>query len=564
MSMSDYRSLFLKSFCLVTGLFLLSGCNDNNNDGTASSENPQVSSVMPADSAAGVSPDTKITAAFAEDMLGTSISERTVRLSRNGTDVPAGVTFDGASNVVTLTPVLGLGLLGHYQFTLDAAIADLSGNALSSPVTSSFTVRDGVWGETATSFNFQERNSEDVQVATGTDGEAFAVWVTDNGNPVSSHYTPEEGWSLPADLDDGSYAAGKRHPQIAIDNEGNAIAVWQTYFNNGSYTLGSNRYTKAGGWGTAVTIGATPIHLVLSQQNEKALLGFDEQGNALVIRAGRNYSPPGGFLVLVNRYSKQDGSWGGETPIVSSGLLELRQAQFTITADGSAFATWVQAISSSDCAIQASRYAPGSGWTAAEIVGPGLCLSEPQIGMDEEGNAIVVWNQPSGPTPNIWANRYSAGEGWGTAQMIESDGEGTSRGPQVAVTPKGDALVVWRKNNGMSDRNRASRYSQQSDSWSQPENISAGDSDSVESPRLALDVDGNALAVWRRDINGKSEVRAGRYAVGSGWKAPLIITSDQAVPQTAVQVAVDSDGTGIVYWTRPLGSDSRIYSKRFD
>ena len=184
--------------------------------------------------------------------------------------------------------------------------------------------------------------------------------------------------------------------------------------------------------------------------------------------------------------------------------------------------------------------------------------------MDEEGNAIVVWNQPSGPTPNIWANRYSAGEGWGTAQMIESDGEGTSRGPQVAVTPKGDALVVWRKNNGMSDRNRASRYSQQSDSWSQPENISAGDSDSVESPRLALDVDGNALAVWRRDINGKSEVRAGRYAVGSGWKAPLIITSDQAVPQTAVQVAVDSDGTGIVYWTRPLGSDSRIYSKRFD
>jgi hypothetical protein len=564
MFMSDYRSLFLKSFCLVTGLFLLSGCKDNNHGGTASSESPQVSSVMPADSAAGVSPDATVTAAFAEDMLGTSISERTVRLSRNGSDVPAGATFDGASNVVTLTPVSELGLLGHYQFTLDAAIANLSGNALSSPVTSSFTVRDGVWGETATSFNFQERNSEDVQVATGTDGHAIAVWVTDNGNPVSSRYTPEEGWSSPVNLDGGGVFGGKRYPQIAIDNEGNAIAVWQTYVNNGSYSLSANRYTKADGWGAAVTIGNAPIYLNLSYHNEKARLGFDQQGNALVLRAGLNYGPPGGFQVLVNRYSKQGGSWGGETPIVSNGSLELRQAQFTITADGSAFATWVQESSSSDCAIQTSRYAPGSGWTAAEIVGPGLCVSEPQIGADDEGNAIVVWNQPSGPTPNIWANRYSAGEGWGTARMIESDGEGTSRGPQIAVTPKGDALVVWRKNNGMSDRNRASRYSQQSDSWSQPENISAGDNDSVESPRLALDVDGNALAVWRRDINGKPEVRAGRYAVGSGWEAPLTITSDQAVPQTAVQVAVDSAGTGTVYWTRPLSSDSRIYSKRFD
>lgn len=562
--MSDYRPLFLKSFCLVTGLFLLSGCNDNNSGGTASSESSQVSSVMPADSTAGVSPDTTVTAAFAEDMLGTSISERTVRLSRNGNDVPAGVTFDGASNVVTLTPDSRLGLLGHYQFTLDASIANLSGNALSSPVMSSFTVRDGVWDETATSFNIQETNT-DVQVATGNDGQAFAVWATANGNPVSSHYTPEEGWSSSVNLDGGGFSAVKRYPQIAIDNEGNAIAIWQTYVNNGSYSLSANRYTKDEGWGEAVTIGTAPIYLGLSQQNEKALLGFDEQGNALVIRAGKNYGPPGTYQVLANRYTKQSDSWSGETPIASNGSLKLLHTQFTITADGSAFATWVQESSSSVCAIQASRYAPGGGdWTDAEIVGPGLCASEPQIGADDEGNAIVVWNQPSGLTPNIWANRYSVGEEWGTARMIETDDEGASRGPQLAVTPKGDALVVWRKNNGMSDRNRASRYSQQSDSWSQPENISAGDSDSVESPRLALDVDGNALAVWERDVNGELEVRAARYAVDSGWKAPETISSDKSVPKNLVQIAVDSAGVGTAYWVQSLNSDSYIYSNRFD
>jgi hypothetical protein len=51
----------------------------------------------------------------------------------------------------------------------------------------------------------------------------------------------------------------------------------------------------------------------------------------------------------------------------------------------------------------------------------------PQIAFDASGNAIAVWVQ-RGRTPHsistnmassVWANRYVAGTGWGTAELVE-------------------------------------------------------------------------------------------------------------------------------------------------
>lgn len=561
--MSAYGKMLSTSACLMTGLLLLSGCKDSSDENTRSPEDtpPQVSEITPADNATGVSRDAVVTAKFSEDMLGTSVSDRTVHLSRTGSDVPASVTFDGASNVATLTPEKPLSLLGHYQLTLDAAVADLSGNELSSPVTSSFTVRDGAWGNTATPFNIQQPRSKfDVQVATDTDGNAIAAWVTAQNKPVSSRYTPEAGWSTPVDLYDNDYnLATAGTPRVAIDNEGNATAVWFTYYNNQGYYILSNRYTKGSGWGKAVKIDDDYVYPGVIR------LGFDEQGNALVIWSGR--SPTSIYRVRTNRYSQQSESWGDATTIAStSNSIDLNKPQIATTADGNGFAVWVQ-DNAGTCTIQVSRYsADNSVWSAAQNVGPGACSARPQIGADGAGNAIVAWEQIAGSVVSIQANRYLAGEGWGTAQEIESNVRGGTN-PQIAVTPKGDAVVVWRQPMPMDAGywNRASRYVQQSNIWSQPENIDAGNSDEIGYPQVALDVDGNALTLWLRVVNSKDEVRATRYVADSGWNAPVTISSENPVyTTTSLQIAVDSSGAGTAFWVQTPGSDSYIYRKRFD
>jgi hypothetical protein len=54
------------------------------------------------------------------------------------------------------------------------------------------------------------------------------------------------------------------------------------------------------------------------------------------------------------------------------------------------------------------------------------------------GNGIAVWRQGS----NIWANRYTAGSGWGTAELMDTD-SGTAEDPQIAMDSDGNAIAVW-------------------------------------------------------------------------------------------------------------------------
>lgn len=52
------------------------------------------------------------------------------------------------------------------------------------------------------------------------------------------------------------------------------------------------------------------------------------------------------------------------------------------------------------------------------------------------------------PSLPIWANRYTAGTGWGTAALIETDNAGNAYSPQIACDTAGNALAVWDQSDG--------------------------------------------------------------------------------------------------------------------
>ncbi|MAA64892.1 MAG: hypothetical protein CL581_08970 [Alteromonadaceae bacterium] len=114
---------------LATSFLMLSGCGGDDssaktadsptpNAATSDTVAPTVDAVQPADGTVDVERNVGILAQFSEDMLGTSIDDSSVRLSRNGSVIPATVNFDGSGNAVSLTPERPLALLGHYQLTL--------------------------------------------------------------------------------------------------------------------------------------------------------------------------------------------------------------------------------------------------------------------------------------------------------------------------------------------------------------------------------------------------------------------------------------------------------------
>ena len=82
----------------------------------------------------------------------------------------------------------------------------------------------------------------------------------------------------------------------------------------------------------------------------------------------------------------------------------------------------------------------------------------PQIAFDSSGNAMAVWTQSDGTRANIWANRYSAGTGWGTAALIETSNAGNAYNVQIAFDSSGNAMAVWQQSDGTRDNIWVNRF----------------------------------------------------------------------------------------------------------
>ncbi len=82
----------------------------------------------------------------------------------------------------------------------------------------------------------------------------------------------------------------------------------------------------------------------------------------------------------------------------------------------------------------------------------------PQIAMNAAGDAVAVWEQYDGSRTNAWANRYTAGKGWGVPQLIETDNAGDASSPQITLDGDGNALALWLQDDGARDNVWANRY----------------------------------------------------------------------------------------------------------
>src|SRR4030095_4297738 len=146
------------------------------------------------------------------------------------------------------------------------------------------------------------------------------------------------------------------------------------------------------------------------------------------------------LLVPHHLYAQTPAGWGTAT---SFGLNFTPKAQFPkigMDPNGNAVAVWQQGDSAGVQSIWANRYDVGSGgWgTATLIENNPRAASLPQVGMDNNGNAVAVWIQNDGTFDRMWANRYVTGQGWGTPQVIESI-PGNAGFPRVAVNGDGNA-----------------------------------------------------------------------------------------------------------------------------
>jgi len=290
-------------------------------------------------------------------------------------------------------------------------------------------------------------------------------------------------------------------PQVVMDSGGNAIAVWRQS-DGGVHSIWTNRYTVGTGWGTAELIETEN-----STGASDPRLDMDSDGNAMAVWSQ-------GSSIMANRYVAGTG-WG-TAELIETGFERARCPQVAMNSSGNAIAVWMQGDGSWD-SIWANRYVAGTGWGTAELIETSSTSLDygamlPQVAMDASGNALAVWSQYEGTNDSIWSNRYVAGTGWGTAELIETDNSGNAYRPQLAMDSAGNAMAVWGVMwpvDGTVDSIWANRYSAGT-GWDTAEPIETGSGDAGY-PQVTVDSAGNAMAIWHQFDGVRSSIWANRF-----------------------------------------------------
>jgi hypothetical protein len=531
---------------LCCAAFALAGCGSGGGSGSGTDTAPTVSSVTPADKATGAIPGAAVSVTFSKPMDCGSLTASSFVVLAGATPVDGTVHCSGTH--ATFTAAGPLLENAAYSATVTKAATDQAGNPLAADYTWSFTTRTRAWSAAQLLETSDAGDATYPQIAFDTDGNALATWQMSDGalntHVMSSRYAVGSGWETTVDADPGHPAMGQ---QFAIDGQGDAVAVWQ--YTTGEIVL--SRYTKAAGWGTPQSMATGNVF--------NPQVAVDASGNALVVwqetPIGKTYQE------LRSRYCPAGGTCGGVDVVQTSVGGNSADSQ-RIAFDQNGIATVLWRTSDGTCnRIYARRYTPNIGWDIAETIDPGTGdANSPQLVVDGGGDLLAVWGQTDGTHWNIYANHFSAATtAWGTAELAEADSTGDAGEPQVAVDADGNATVVYRWTDGANWYIHANRYS--AGAWGTAGRIDS-EAGGTDLPRVAVDGNGVVIAMWLQ-VNGAAGLRFNRYTTGSGWgtaTTPVTVTADQGY----LQFALDRRGNAIAVWSEYDGTAWSIFASRFE
>lgn len=180
-------------------------------------------------------------------------------------------------------------------------------------------------------------------------------------------------------------------------------------------------------------------------------------------------------------------------------------------------------------------------WTypPVQISTLGVDASEPQVGVDNSGNVVAVWNEGG----KIQAKNIPFGGSWGPVTTLANAG---SSSPRLVVDQFGNATAIWIQGSSVQAAHQPTNGS-----WTVTPTIS---SPGASSPDLCVDTSGDVIAVWVR--NGFIE--SSTYSGGSWQNTPDVISATGA---DTPEVAVGSNLV-VAVWHQVVSSVDTIFSNQ--
>ncbi len=311
----------------------------------------------------------------------------------------------------------------------------------------------------------------------------------------------------------GSYGS-----QMAMASDGSAMAVWVTSSNATSSFVWASHYTPATGWGTPKQIETQPL-----KYRSSLGVGVDDFGNAIAI-------------------------WDQSDAVASRHD------------------------------IVASHYTPAGGWaTPAAVETEDVRTAvNPVIAMNSSGQTVAAWAQNDGTRANVWANVYTAGTGWGTPKLIETNDTGNANFPRIVIDSSGRAHVIWIQGAGSINPSIWGNLYRPGTGWDVGfplENQTAA----AANPSLGFNSSGNVMVVWDQieekvispnQTIGYWHVWVNVYTPSTGWGVAgrIPTANDNSTYSGSARVALDPKGNAVAIWLQNAGDQTYndVWANRFE
>ena len=306
-------------------------------------------------------------------------------------------------------------------------------NGSNSIVQASLRPAGGTFG-TPVDLSATGRDADEARVAADSAGDAVAVWRRYDGSRyiIQASVRPAGGsFGEPVDLSASGQNAAD--PQIALDPAGNAIAIWSR--SDGTHTIVQATVRPAGGaFGMPVDLSAS------GQSADWPQLAFDQAGEAIAVWQRSN----GTRSIAQAAVRPAGGSFG--MPVDLSGTdLDANVPQVAVDAAGDAVVVFQHQddFMASNSTVQAVvRPAGGSFGPPIDLSTPsgGAYSVQPQVAVDPAGDAVVVWVRVGGDY-RVQAAARPAGGSFAALGDVGIDGGIAT--PQVEMDQAGDAFVTF-------------------------------------------------------------------------------------------------------------------------
>ena len=192
--------------------------------------------------------------------------------------------------------------------------------------------------------------------------------------------------------------------------------------------------------------------------------------------------------------------------------------------------------------------------------------TEPQIDINSQGNAVVVWSRGG----DIYSNYYSVvTSNWSDASLVVAD---LANSPDVAINENGNAVAVWLQASAVGGSRCVNASQRTADRWENTKLIETCTVDS-SSPQVSATGNDRAVAAWlhKKDDTSNNEVYS-NYLVGNigAWNRddaqrissesmPAVLDPQIAMNESGLAMAVweqqDEHNLGNIYWNqRSIGT----------